>query len=155
MKRTVLLAIAVALSGCGVELQNRLASQTLAREAAPPGSLYAGWRVFQDRCARCHGAEASGSSAGPDLRATLREIGPRRFVGVVLRRYDWNLPAGQAGSESTAREALVDQVLQRGEAAMQMPAWGSEPDVSAHVMDLYAYLAARSEGTQGPGRPAR
>ena len=150
MKRFAVLAIAVALSGCGVELQNRQASQTLARAAAPPGSLYAGWRVYQDRCARCHGADAGGSSTAPDLRVTLREMGPRRFVGLVLRRYDWNLPAGQATSDT-----FIDQVLRRGEAALQMPAWGGEPDVSAHVMDLHAYLAARSEGTQGPGRPAR
>jgi hypothetical protein len=25
--------------------------------------------------------------------------------------------------------------------------------VSAHIVDLYAYLSARAEGTQGPGRP--
>jgi len=150
MKRFTFLAIALAVSGCTVELQNRQASQTLAREAAPPGSVYAGWRVYQERCARCHGADAGGSTMAPDLRVTLREMGPRRFVGLVLRRYDWNLPAGPSTSES-----LIDQVLQRGEASMQMPAWGSEPDVSAHVMDLYAYLAARSEGTQGAGRPAR
>jgi mono/diheme cytochrome c family protein len=150
MKSLATLAIALALSGCAVELQNRQASQTLAREAAPPGSVYAGWRVYQERCARCHGADAGGSTMAPDLRVTLREMGPRRFVGLVLRRYDWNLPAGPSASES-----LIDQVLQRGEAAIQMPAWGGEPDVSAHVMDLYAYLAARSEGTQGPERPAR
>lgn len=155
MKSLVALAIALALSGCAVELQNRQASETLAREAAPPGSLYAGWRVYQDRCARCHGPDASGSATAPDLRVTLREMGPRRFVGLVLRRYDWNLPAGQAGSESAAREALIEQVLRRGEAALQMPAWGTEPDVNAHVMDLYAYLAARSEGTMGPDKPAR
>ena len=150
MKSLTTLAIALALSGCAVELQNRQASQALAREAAPPGSVYAGWRVYQERCARCHGADAGGSTTAPDLRVTLREMGPRRFVGLVLRRYDWNLPAGASASES-----LIDQVLQRGEVALQMPAWGSEPDVSAHVMDLYAYLAARSEGTQGPGAPAR
>jgi mono/diheme cytochrome c family protein len=154
MKPLAALAVTLALAGCAVELQNRQASQALAREAAPPGSVYTGWRVFQDRCASCHGADATGSTTAPDLRVTLREMGPRRFVGLVLRRYDWNLPAGQAGSESAAREALIDQVLQRREGALQMPAWQDEPRVNAHVMDLYAYLAARAEGTQGPGRPA-
>ena len=38
--------------------------------------------------------------------------------------------------------------------ALTMPAWQNEPAVQAHVKDLYTYLAARSEGTQGPGRPA-
>ncbi|MDD3936131.1 hypothetical protein [Rhodoferax sp.] len=31
---------------------------------------------------------------------------------------------------------------------------GKEPRVNAHIMDLYAYLWARAEGTQGPQRPA-
>jgi hypothetical protein len=34
-----------------------------------------------------------------------------------------------------------------------MPAWDGNPMVSAHIVDLYAYLSARAEGTQGPGRP--
>jgi len=153
MKSLTALAVALALSGCAVELQNRQASQTLAREAAAPGSVYAGWRVYQARCAGCHGPDAGGSATAPDLRVTLREMGPRRFVGLVLRRYDWNLPAGQAQGESAAREALIDQVLQRGETAIRMPAWQGEPDVNGHVMDLYAYLAARSEGRLGAGKP--
>ena len=111
--------------------------------------------MFQDRCARCHAADAAGSADSPDQRESQQQMGPRRFVDVVLRRYDWNLPAASAGSESAARQALIDQVLARGEAALQMPAWGEEPEVQAHVMDLYAYLAARAEGSLGPGRPAR
>jgi mono/diheme cytochrome c family protein len=145
---------ALALAGCTLQLQNRQASETLAREAAPPGSVYTGWRVYQERCARCHGADATGNAVHPNLLLSLRETGPRRFVGLVLRRYDWNLPAGQAQAEDATREVLVDQVLARREPALQMPAWGGEPEVSGHVMDLYAYLAARAEGTQGPGRPA-
>jgi hypothetical protein len=34
-----------------------------------------------------------------------------------------------------------------------MPAWQGEPVVNAHVMDLYAYLSARSEGRLAAGRP--
>ena len=36
---------------------------------------------------------------------------------------------------------------------LTMPAWQGEPVVTAHVMDLYAYLSARADGRQGPGRP--
>lgn len=146
--------ITLALSGCAVEWQNRQASLELARANASPGSVHAGWRVYQDRCASCHGPDATGNAVNPDLRVTMRAMGPRRFVDLVLRRYDWNLPAGASGRDDAARESLIDQVLQRQEPAMRMPAWRDEPQVSAHVMDLYAYLAARAEGTQGPGRPA-
>lgn len=137
------LAAAALLAGCAVEWQNRQPRQALQREAAPPGSVYAGWRVYQARCASCHGSDATGGN-GPDLTVALRQMGPRRFVGLVLQRYDLN---------QLADDNAIEQALQRREGPMQMPVWGSEPEVSAHVMDLYAYLAARSEGTLAPGRP--
>jgi hypothetical protein len=79
-------------------------------------------------------------------------MGSRRFVSLVLTRYDWAMPPTQAGS--AAREALVEDILQRRSAALTMPAWQGEARVSAHIADLYAYLGARAEGTQGVGRPA-
>lgn len=141
---SILLALAATLlAGCAVEWQNRHPRATLQREAAPPGSVYAGWRVYESRCARCHGADATGGN-GPDLTVALRQMGPRRFVGLVLQRYDLN---------QLADDNAIEQALQRRDGPLQMPVWGSEPEVSAHVMDLYAYLAARSEGTLAPGRP--
>ncbi len=142
------------LAGCAVEVQNTRPAQEMAQRAKPAGSVYTGWRVFQDKCVACHGPAASGTERGPDLLPRVREIGPRRFVNVVLYRYDWNLPASRAGSESAAREALIEQILQRQEQAQSMPAWQGEPSVNAHIVDLYAYLSARAQGTQGPGRPA-
>jgi mono/diheme cytochrome c family protein len=133
---------------------NRQPARELAESARPPGSVYTGWRVFQERCATCHGPAATGTAGAPDLLPRVREMGQRRFVGLVLRRYDWNLPAGQSGGESAAREALIDALVQRKDYVLTMPAWQSEPSVSAHIADLYAYLSARAEGTQGPGRPA-
>lgn len=140
------------LTGCGapgVEWQNRQPAEALAREAAPPGSVYGGWRVYQQRCAACHGAAATGGDGVPDLTFRLRDLGPQRFVDLVLRRYDWNLPAG-----GSPRETLVDEVVTRARGTVQMPAWQGEPMVSAHIMDLYAFLSARADGRIGPGRPA-
>lgn len=146
---------ALLLAGCTVEVQNRQAAQEVARLSKPPGSVYIGWRVFQDKCAGCHGPAATGTAGGPDLLPRLREMGARQFVSLVLKRYDWNLPAAQARSEGAAREALIEDILQRKEEyVLTMPAWEGEPRVSAHIVDLYAYLSARAEGTQGPGRPA-
>lgn len=149
------LALAAALlsAGCAVEWRNTQPAQELARQSRPPGSVYTGWRVFQDRCARCHGAAGNGSTAAPDLVQAVRTMGPRRFVGLVLQRYDWAAPAG-VGAEGAAREAWIEDVLQRREGPLTMPAWEGEPTVKAHIADLYAYLSARAEGTQGPGRPA-
>jgi len=51
--------------------------------------------VFQDRCAACHGSDALGTAQAPDLLMRVHEMGQRRFVGLVLKRYDWNLPPDQ------------------------------------------------------------
>ncbi|NDP40706.1 MAG: hypothetical protein GZ093_18565, partial [Rhodoferax sp.] len=92
---------ALLLAGCAaevaVEVENKQATQEIARLSRPPGSAYTGWRIFQDRCAPCHGLEAGGTAIAPDLLPIVREMGSRRFVGLVLQRYDWNLPAGKAG----------------------------------------------------------
>jgi mono/diheme cytochrome c family protein len=152
----VALTSALLLAGCGaVELQNRQPAEELAQLSKPPGSAYTGWRVFQDRCAACHGTAATGAAGGPDLLPRVREMGSRQFVGLVLMRYDWNLPAAKAGGDSAAREALIEAVVQRKEGMLTMPAWQGEPRVSAHIVDLYAYLSARAQGTQGPDRPAQ
>ena len=144
------LSIALALAGCGVIVQNRLPAEALARQNQAPGTVYTGWRVFQDKCARCHGADASGTAQAPDLSLRVRDMGARRFIALVLSRYDWALPAG---ADAAGREAQLDAVLQGRQGTLTMPAWQGEPVVTAHIADLYAYLAARADGSQGPGRP--
>lgn len=160
-RAATLLMAALLLSGCGssgtsgIELQNRKPAEQLARErqeALSPGSVYSGWRVFQNKCASCHGPAATGTAMAPNLLPRVREMGSRRFVGLVLTRYDWALPPG--GTKGS--EAQIDAALQRQPGmAVSMPAWQGEPTVSAHIVDLYAYLTARADGSQGPGQPVR
>ena len=150
------LASALLLAGCAietVEIQNRQAAQEVAQLSKPPGSVYLGWRVFQDKCAGCHGPAATGTGNAPDLLPKVREMGSRQFVSLVLQRYDLNLPAAQTGSDSAARNAQVEVIMERREAPLTMPEWQGEPRVNAHIVDLYAYLSARAAGTQGTGRP--
>lgn len=150
----VAIAATLALTGCAVEMQNTQAAQELKHQAQPPGSAYSGWRVFQDKCARCHGPAATGLANAPDLLPRVREMGPRQFVSLVLKRYDWGLSATQAAGAGTAWDATVDDTMLRKHGMLNMPAWGGEPEVTAHVTDLYAYLSARARGEQGSGRPA-
>jgi len=147
------LLAAVLLAGCAVELENKQPAQALAQAAKPPGSVYTGWRVFQDRCAACHGPDALGTAKAPNLLPKVREMGPRRFVGLVLQRYDWALPPDQARKEGAALDQMVEQIMQRQGPVVTMPAWQGEPRVTAHITDLFAYLSARSDGTQALGRP--
>ncbi|MDH5341136.1 MAG: c-type cytochrome [Rubrivivax sp.] len=151
--RLAFLAVVPWLVSCTVQIQNRQPSQEWAEQARPAGSVYLGWRVFHDKCADCHGAAATGAKA-PDLLPRVRVMGPRQFVGLVLTRYDWMRPPPPAGGEAVTPEEWVDPVTQRKAGAMLMPAWQGEPQVTAHIMDLYAYLSARAAGTQGPDRPA-
>ena len=148
------LGLALVLAGCAVEVQNTQPAREVAQLAKPAGSTYAGWRIFQDKCVACHGAEATGTDRGPNLLSRIGDMGSRRFVNLVLRRYDWSFQAAEAGREGAAREALVEDVLRRQQGSLSMPAWQDEPSVNAHILDLYAYLTARSDGTLRPGRPA-
>jgi len=146
-------AAALLLASCAVQVQNTQPAQELAQRARPPGSVYGGWRVFQDRCTACHGTDATGTAQGPDLLPRVREMAARRFVALVLNRYDWGLPPAAPGGTRAASDAQIDGVLERSQGALVMPAWQGEPRVNAHIVDLYAYLSARAQGTQGPGRP--
>ena len=150
----------VLASGCAVQVENRKpAGQLAAERDRPAGSEYLGWRVYQDKCARCHGEMATGGTApggavAPNLLARMNDVGPRRFADLVLLRYDWDGADRRTRDDREAREALIDEIERRREKPQAMPAWQGEPSVNAHILDLYAYLAARSEGRLGPGRPA-
>ncbi|MDE2000796.1 MAG: hypothetical protein KGI52_17925, partial [Burkholderiales bacterium] len=79
--------------------------------------------------------------------------GPKQFISVVLKRYDWGLPAARVKGDTATMDTLVESILERKEGAVEMRAWEGEPRVTAHIADLYAYLSARADGRQGEGRP--
>ncbi|MFO6420714.1 cytochrome c [Hylemonella sp. W303a] len=145
--------LAATLTGCAVEWQNPQAARQLAREEQPAGSVYLGWRVYQDRCASCHGADARGTGNAPNLLTRLQTLGPRDFVSLVLYRYDTTLQGPPASTRGT-RDGQVDSVMTRQGQLLTMPAWQDEPRVNAHILDLYAYLSARSQGRLGTGKPS-
>ena len=64
------LASALLLAGCAVEVQNTQPAKEMAEQAKPPGSVYTGWRVFQEKCAGCHGAAATGTAGGRSTCST-------------------------------------------------------------------------------------
>lgn len=139
----------------GLALGMAAALPARADDQAVAGSTqsYLGWRYFEQNCARCHGSDATGGALAPNLLVRVKGMSEGRFVATVLNRYQWTVPAGQAGAEGAAREALIADVLQRRRGATDMPAWEGEPVVKAHIGDLYAYLQARASGALAPGRP--
>lgn len=160
MRKTVLptrligraLLAVLLLPGCAVEWENPKAAREIAEQQQTPGSPYLGWRVYQDRCARCHGVEATGTANAPDLLRRVPALGSRQFVSLVLYRYDATLQ-GQPAAGRAAREAQVAITMERRGQPLVMPAWQDEASVNAHILDLYAYLSARAEGRLGSGKP--
>lgn len=132
-----------------------LAPAPSSAQAVDASPVYGGWRLFQQHCARCHGDAAEGTDRAPDLRRRVQGMSSDRFVATVLQRYQWVVPAGEAGAEGAAREALVQDVLRRQESPTSMPAWEGQPEVQAHILDLYTYLQGRASGSVPDGTPSR
>ena len=156
LRTAATLAAALALLGaCATRFDNTAPARQLAIESAPPGSAYEGWRLFNQRCAGCHGKDAAGPAPMPDLLQRVAEMGPRRFANLVLTRYDWSRSiAEDEAPTSIPRLYLRDAPLGRTE-VIDMPAWANQPAVVGHVDDLYAYLSARAENRIGTGAPRR
>jgi hypothetical protein len=151
------LALAVLLDAAGARAQAVTPSPddvTPIVQAIRNSNLaYLGWRVFQDKCARCHGPDATGTSKAPNLLERVKPMSRTRFIGTVLQRYKWVMPSQEAERESGAPDALIQGIAERQRGELTMPAWEKEPSVKAHIADMYDYLQARASGALGPGRP--
>ena len=111
--RTAGFVALAAATGCVMQVQNtRPAQELAAQQGQPPGSVYLGWRVYADKCARCHGPAGGGTGLAPDLLSKMSDMGPRRFAHLVLVRYDLDDPAGRARDDAGAREAQIEDILQ-------------------------------------------
>ena len=119
---------------------------------------YTGWRLFHTTCYGCHGVDATGTDMAPNLVERVKTLTPRAFATKVLTSYRIVLPVIEGSTEdrSAQREALIEEVMRRergGRGQVVMPAWQADPQVNAHVLDLFAYLSARADGKLGPGEP--
>ena len=117
---------------------------------------YSGWFVYHLSCHMCHGQDASGTDVAPDLRQCLRSMTQAQFTKKVLARYRILVPPADALSDEVLRESVIEEVLrqERGEQGrVAMPVWLADPGMKPHILDLYAYLKARSDGAIGTGRP--
>jgi mono/diheme cytochrome c family protein len=119
--------------GLGLAPAGALA-QTSAGSLEVTEQVYTGWKYFQVYCARCHGDNALGSMAAPDLTYSVSEEG-----GVTADSFAFIVRQGAADTTAPDRrmrgfEDLLDQPL---------------------IEALYAYVRARSDSSLPPGRPHR
>jgi mono/diheme cytochrome c family protein len=116
-----------------------------------------GWLTYHTACHVCHGPDATGSDIAPDLRQSIKSMTPVEFTSKVLTRYRIFVTPTESMSSEQRRQSVIDEVIrqQRGaRGTVSMPAWQSNPEIKPHVLDLYAYLKARSDNALGPGRPS-
>lgn len=118
---------------------------------------YTGWQLFHSTCYGCHGAGATGTDLAPNLVERIKTLSQRDFVAKVLTSYRLVLPEGTA-DRNVAFEAMLEAIMRRErnpQVKVIMPAFEADPNVSPHVLDLYAYLLARADGKVGPGEPKK
>ncbi len=130
-------ASAAAAGACAVSLVLTPAAlaQTDGDRLVVDDQVYQGWKYFQVYCARCHGDDAVGTMAAPDLTYSLTEEGgvTADSFAVVVR---------QGSSSATA---APDQQMR-----------GFEDLLDQSLIDaIYLYVRARSDGSLAPGRPRR
>ena len=58
-------------TGCAIPSTTTPSADHVEVHAPAGASVYLGWRVFEARCAGCHGDSASGKSGAPDLLASV------------------------------------------------------------------------------------
>ena len=86
--------------------------------------VYNGWKWWHVYCARCHGENALGTPLAPNLIDPNKRLTDKEFLAVV----------------------------REGAPAKGMPAWNQLLD-DKQIVDIYTYVAARTEKVLPPGRP--
>ena len=97
--------------------------------------VYTGWKYFQVYCARCHGDDALGSMAAPDLTYSVTDEG---------------------GITADSFKVIVHQGLSSPTVAPDRRMRGFEDLLDQSLIDaIYSYLLARSDSSLARGRPHR
>ena len=113
----------------------RAAAQEARDSLAVTDQAYTGWKYFQVYCARCHGDDALGSMAAPDLTYSVTEEG-----GITADSFKVIVHQG-----SSSASVAPDQRMRGFEDLLDPPL----------VDAIYSYLLARSDGSLARGRPHR
>ena len=133
----VLAAIAASLASIGTVASGQEkkdeAKPYVVQDGKVDRATFNGWRRYTESCLRCHGPDGSGSSYGPDLLGSLKNISEEQFKEVVVNGRQ-NVSASQQSV---------------------MPPFGEVEDVILYLDDIYGYLKARSDGVIDRGRPER
>jgi len=112
----------------GKENENKDALYSVVDGNKLDANSYAGFKLYRNWCARCHGTYGQGM-VGPNLAESLQIITEKEFFDTVEH--------GKSGTIGS------------------MPMWKKNPKVMAGRDQLYAYLMARSDGEIGVVKPKK
>jgi len=110
------------------ENENKAALYSVVDGNKLDANSYAGFKLYRNWCARCHGTYGQGM-VGPNLADSLKVITEKEFFDTIEH--------GKSGTIGS------------------MPAWKANVKVMAGRDQLYAYLMARSDGAIGVEKPKK
>lgn len=128
------ISIIVSLSASTTVLATDTTPEYVVQDGMVDKATFNGFRRFHGTCHACHGQDALGGSFAPSLVESLKTIDYAFFKKTVLE-------GRQAANASGAVSA--------------MPAFGNDKNITKHLDDIYRYVAARSDGALGTGRPKK
>ena len=127
MKRGVAISTFLLAVGCGGESKPRFTEpMTLSGREVPADVLNRGHKVYQMRCASCHGNDGSGQGAAGRALADP----PRDF-----RKADFRYTSGGEGELPTDED--LARILRKGVLDNGMPAFPVMPDEERHAVIQY------------------
>ena len=97
-------------------------------------ATFNGYRRFHGTCHACHGQDAMGGSFAPSLVESLKTLDYEEFKKVIME-----------GRQVTNASGGVNA----------MPSFANDKNITKHLDDIYRYIAARSDGVLGGGRPEK
>lgn len=113
---------------------NAEAPEYVVKDGMVDKATFNGYRRFHGTCHACHGQDAAGGSFAPSLVESLKTVDFELFRKTVAE-----------GRQATNAAGAVSA----------MPAFEKDPNVMKHLDDIYRYVAARSDGVLGTGRPKK
>lgn len=157
LSSVAVLAIGTAATASAAELRQQEKPPYRIVDGKVDESTFLGWRAFHSACHTCHGVDATGTEVAPNLVERMKSLSASDFSIKVLTSYRIVIPHSEVSGDSSSavRESFLEEVLRRERGELVMPAWESDTSMRPHVMDLYAYLRARTDGALGPGKPQR
>lgn len=132
--RNFSIALIVSFTASTTVFATDAAPEYVVKDGMVDKATFNGYRRFHGTCHACHGQDALGGSFAPSLVESLKTVDYESFKKTVLE-----------GRQAVDASGAVNA----------MPGFAIDKNITKHLDDIYRYLAARSDGELGTGRPKK